>query len=275
MKTLTTSFLCLLLAGCSTSKVSSQAAQNLKSVSTGTTVTNAGSYFPAQAKTPIDRIHTVLMEAMKSGEKLNFSDRYRLMEPVIKDVFDFDEISQIALGDYWKTLSIKDRSAFTSKLIELAIATYSSNFNHYEGEQFVFQGGQSTPNNKVLLTYTLETPGQQPIKYDYWVNMLTKRPKIANIDVDGISDLALKNAQYTSVIQREGLQSLINKMTLKISEHGKKEPSMTSEAATIDDRRPTVKEGEDLDKQRAKSDCAQLYKVGSKDYGNCVMQLLK
>jgi phospholipid transport system substrate-binding protein len=39
--------------------------------------------------------------------------------------------------------------------------------------------------------------------------------------VDGISDLALKKAQYTSVIDREGFDALLNKLTQKIADYAK------------------------------------------------------
>ncbi|MBM4201241.1 MAG: hypothetical protein FJ189_08135, partial [Gammaproteobacteria bacterium] len=44
---------------------------------------------------------------------------------------------------------------------------------------------------------------------------------IINIIVDGISDLALKKAQYTSVIDREGFDKLLDKLQTKISDYAK------------------------------------------------------
>jgi phospholipid transport system substrate-binding protein len=51
------------------------------------------------------------------------------------------------------------------------------------------------------------------------VSELNGQWQIINIIVDGISDLALKKAQYTSVIDREGFDSLLNKLTQKIADY--------------------------------------------------------
>ncbi|MBL8528930.1 MAG: ABC transporter substrate-binding protein, partial [Burkholderiales bacterium] len=46
--------------------------------------------------------------------------------------------------------------------------------------------------------------------------------RIVNIVADGISDLALKRAQYTSIMEREGFDSLLAKLSQKIADYAKK-----------------------------------------------------
>jgi phospholipid transport system substrate-binding protein len=64
-------------------------------------------------------------------------------------------------------------------------------------------------------------PNDKPIKFEYIVNEFNGKWVIINIVVDGISDLALKKAQYTSVIDREGFPKLLEKLQQKVADYAK------------------------------------------------------
>ena len=74
-------------------------------------------------------------------------------------------------------------------------------------------------SNRVTLRYELVAPQEKPVKFEYVLGQVNNQWVIINIVVDGISDLALKKAQYTSVIEREGFESLLNKLNQKIIDH--------------------------------------------------------
>ena len=61
----------------------------------------------------------------------------------------------------------------------------------------------------------------KPIRFEYVVGQLNGSWRIINIVVDGISDLAIKKAQYTSVMDREGFDALLAKLAQKISDYAK------------------------------------------------------
>ncbi len=171
------------------------------------------------ARKPVDRLNETLIDAMKGAKQLGYPGRYKLIEPVVKDTFEFEAVSQIALGGHWKKLDKQQKTAFMAKLIDLSIATYAAQFNSYAGEAFKFEGGQDIKNGRLLLRYNFTAPKEKPIKFEYIVGELNGQWQIINIIVDGISDLALKKAQYTSVIDREGFDSLLNKLSQKITDY--------------------------------------------------------
>jgi phospholipid transport system substrate-binding protein len=45
--------------------------------------------------------------------------------------------------------------------------------------------------------------------------------KIINIIANGVSDLALKRSEYTSILERDGFEALIAKMNEKIDNYSK------------------------------------------------------
>ncbi len=175
----------------------------------------------AEAKIPVDRLNDALIEAMKGGKQLGYAGRYKKLDPVVRETFEFEAVSMIALGAHWKKLDQPQKLAFMDKLAELSVATYAAQFKAYGGEAFQLVSGQEIKNGKQLLTYNLVAPKEKPIKFEYYVGQFNGQWQIVNIVVDGISDLALKKAQYTSVIDREGLDALLKKLTQKIADYAK------------------------------------------------------
>ena len=175
----------------------------------------------AEARKPVDRLNSTLIEVMNGGQKLGYAGRYKKLDPVVKDTFEFEAVSLIALGTHWKKLEQPQKLAFMDKLTDLSVATYAAQFKEYGGESFQFDSSQDIKNGKLVLRYNLVAPNEKPIKFEYFVGQFNGQWHIINIVVDGISDLALKKAQYTSVIDREGFDALLTKLTQKISDYAK------------------------------------------------------
>lgn len=180
------------------------------------------------ARNPVERLNQVLIESMKGGKQLGYQGRYKKLEPVVKDTFEFEAVSQIALGGHWKKLELAQKSAFVQKITDLSIATYAAQFKEFGGEAFKFDSSQDLKNGRLLLRYNLTAPKEKPIKFEYIVGDFKGQWQIINIIVDGISDLALKRAQYESVIDREGFDSLLKKLSQKIADYAKDEGAAKS-----------------------------------------------
>ncbi|CAL1239340.1 HpnM family protein [Candidatus Methylocalor cossyra] len=172
-----------------------------------------------EARKPVDKLNDTLIAVMKGAKQLGYQGRYKKLEPVVKEAFEFEAVSQIALGSHWKKLDKAQKTAFLQKFIDLSIATYAAQFNDYAGESFKFDSSQELSNGRQLLRYQLVAPKAKPVKFEYIVSEFNGRWEIINVIVDGISDLALKKAQYTSVIDREGFDSLLNKLSQKIADY--------------------------------------------------------
>ena len=173
------------------------------------------------AKQTVDKLNTVIIEAMKNAKQLGYKGRYAKLDPVIKETHDFVAIAQIALGSHWKALNDEQKKAFIDKLTELSIATYAAQFNGYSGESFKYDSEQAMRSNRITLHYQLVAPNEKPVVFEYVLGQSNGQWAIINIVVDGISDLALKKAQYTSLIEREGFDNLLNKLTQKITDYAK------------------------------------------------------
>ncbi|MGZ8951849.1 MAG: ABC transporter substrate-binding protein, partial [Methylobacter sp.] len=104
---------------------------------------------------------------------------------------------------------------------QFSIASYAHNFKDYSGESFVFDSEEETTRGGVVVHSHLVIPGDKPVKFDYMLKEKGNSWRIINIIANGVSDLALKRSEYTTILQREGFDALITKINEKIDNYSK------------------------------------------------------
>lgn len=193
-----------------------------------TLVSVAAEPAPGSAGAVVARLDAALIEAMKNARTLGYQGRYDALAPVVAATHDFESISKLAVGKHWKTLSDEQKTSLVKKMTEYSIATYAAQFDAYNDEEFVYQSEQPGKNERVTVRYVLKSSGEPNHQFDYNMAQVNGQWRIINIVVDGISDLALKKAQYEKIIEREGFDSLLGKLAEKIADYAKSRTGKSS-----------------------------------------------
>jgi phospholipid transport system substrate-binding protein len=175
----------------------------------------------ATAKQVVEKFQAELIAVMKNGKQLGYAGRYdKLYEPV-SDSHDLTKIARIVVGKEWEKLSEAQQQKLVDDFIRLSVASYAHNFKDYSGESFVFDSEEETARGGVVVHSTLIIPDDKPVKFDYMLKEKGTSWRIINIIANGVSDLALKRSEYTTILQREGFDALIAKINEKIDNYSK------------------------------------------------------
>jgi hopanoid biosynthesis associated membrane protein HpnM len=161
------------------------------------------------AAKPVAAVQDALIAVMKQGKKLSYQARYEKLDPVVASSFDFPFIARLVLGPAWDKLDADQRQKFADSLQRLSTSSYAKEFDAYSGQSFKPAGNQSQ-GGVVVVRYVFEQPHDRPIRFDYQVHKAADGQwKIANVVVDGVSDLALKRGQYRKLYAEKGFSGLI------------------------------------------------------------------
>lgn len=174
---------------------------------------------PLTADAVVERLHGTLIRVMESADKLGYAGRYQMLKPVVDSSFDFVEISRIVMGRYWRKLDNNQQTEFLSIFRELSTATYASRFDGYSGESFRQIATEPFKGERILLKTELVKQNGETIPFLYVLQPHQEKWLIVNVVADGVSDLSLKKAEYTSIMKREGFPRLIKKLRQKIAEY--------------------------------------------------------
>lgn len=199
--------------------------RTLKFVVIAALLSLAASSQPATAEQPtasavVETLHASLLEVMRDAEALGFSGRYEKLSGVVANNFDFLTIAKVVTGRNWKTASDDQKRSFLEVFQQLSTATYASNFSGYGGEQFRTVSTEPVRGGTVVKTELVKTGGEA-ISLNYMLRESNERWQIVNVTAQGVSDLSLKRAEYTAVINSEGLDSLVEKLRSKVSQMGR------------------------------------------------------
>ena len=171
------------------------------------------------AEDTINNLHAELLLAMQLPEKTSVAKRIETLKPVIEASFDFTTIAKIILGDSWPTLSNEQRSLFQDTLQRLSVATYADHFSKFSGEKFLVTKVNDKKQLTIVDTRLIPVNGSiddKSISMRYLLTRKDDRWQIINVIAQGVSDLALKQAEYAYVIKKDGFKGLVSQLNDKI-----------------------------------------------------------
>ncbi len=173
------------------------------------------------AKQVIEDFQGQLISVMKEGKALGFQGRYDKLDAVVKKSHDLPKIARIVVGKQWEELTPEQQTKLEDAVSRLSVSAYAYNFKDFSGETFSFISEEETGRGGVVIHSNLKIPGDRDVKFDYMMKKKDDTWQIINIIADGVSDLALKRSDYTSVLTREGFDALLAKINEKIESYAK------------------------------------------------------
>ncbi|PPD49251.1 MAG: hopanoid biosynthesis protein HpnM [Methylobacter sp.] len=175
----------------------------------------------ASAKQIVEKFQSDLIAVMKEGKQLGYAGRYEKLKEAVINSHDLSKIARIVVGKEGEKLSEEQQQKLDEVFSKLSIASYAHNFKDYSGESFVFDSEEQTARGGVVIHSHLVIPDDKPVKFDYMLKEKGNSWRIINIIANGVSDLALKRSEYTTILQREGFDALIAKINEKIDTYSK------------------------------------------------------
>jgi phospholipid transport system substrate-binding protein len=164
----------------------------------------------------IKKFNATLIDSMKRAKELGYSGRYQLLEPVIKDSFALSYMATISVGKYQKALNEKEKNLLLDTYTEWTIATYAGRFDDYSGEKFELISASKPDQDTVTVISRLIDSDNEERDFYYRLRKIEGKWRIVDIQISGVSQLALTRSQFVDVINSKGFSALISILKEKI-----------------------------------------------------------
>ncbi len=165
----------------------------------------------------VQELHTVLLKVMQAGNSMEFSERYLILEPTVTESFDTPAIAKVILSRYWKNLTPQQQEGFVSLFNQQTIATYASRFNSFDNDVFKIITTKKLKKDRILVRTEIQSNSESSIKLDYLMHKNNKQWFIISVIADGVNDLSLKRAEYSTIIKNNGYEKLVKDIEKKIA----------------------------------------------------------
>lgn len=169
----------------------------------------------------VKNFYAELLDVMKQGDKLGFSGRYKKLDPVLQQTFNLPLMTKLVSGLGWNNASPDEQAKLTKAFSDFSVANYASRFAKYDGEQFNVAGEKPAPGGKIVET-TIKPKDSDAVTLNYLMRQDDSGAwRIVDVFTAGtISELATRRAEFSSVIQHDGINALVNSLDQKSKQMG-------------------------------------------------------
>lgn len=139
-----------------------------------------------------------------------------LVDAKVLPHFDFQRMTQLAVGRYWRTASPEQRQALVTQFRDMLVRTYTKVFTVYRDQTIEVKPLRSAPGDtEVTINTVISKPGSQPTLVDYEMKMSADGWKVFDISIEGVSMVMSYRGTFASQIQQDGIDGLIRTLSDK------------------------------------------------------------
>lgn len=150
---------------------------------------------------------------IQSGDQKKITD---LVEVKVLPHFDFERMTQLAVGKYWRTATPEQKQALITEFRNMLVRTYTKVFMVYRDQVIeVKPSKMAADDTEVTVKTVISKPGSQPILVDYEMKKADSGWKVFDISIDGVSMVMSYRGTFTSEIQANGIEGLIKTLSAK------------------------------------------------------------
>lgn len=140
---------------------------------------------------------------------------------LIEPYFDFEAMTQSAMGRYWPKADATQRTAVVAEFQELLIRTYGSAVFKYSGKPIEYSDVKWSKDGERALVPTKVEPVSGPaVPIDYKLHQASGSWKVYDVVIDNISLVTNYRSSFANEIRSGGVDGLIAKLRARNEELG-------------------------------------------------------
>lgn len=182
------------------------------------------SFASTEGSTPTDALSetiNAIIDTLKD-EELTKSERKEerriKIRGLIRDRFDFEEMSKRSLAKNWKKISSEDKEEFVAIFSDLLEASYIGKIEGYTDEKVTYDKETIKGDGKYGVVSTSIVTKSVNIPIDYKLKRKSDKWWVYDVVVEGVSFISTYRSQYDEIINKESFAKLIEKMRTKLNE---------------------------------------------------------
>lgn len=166
------------------------------------------------AKSFINSLGSKAIGIASSGsmDKQKLSD----LEQLFITNVDINWVGKFVLSGHWRTLTEDQKKRYIVNYQNFVIKHYTSHFTDYTRETFKVTNARDDGGSQYTVTMHIMRPGKEDLVVDYRVHQSEGGAlKIFDIIVEGVSLITTQRSEFSSVVERKGINYLIDQLGAK------------------------------------------------------------
>jgi len=159
----------------------------------------------------------LLQSAVRSGPA---EDRIAVLRDLVRRGFNLKLTSQFVLGKFWHRATADQRAEFQDLFTEYLVNSYARHIGSYRTETLAIVASHPVGSKDVLVETSVESNdgATNPI---WRVRAKNGEYKIIDVSIDGVSLALTQRREFAAVINRDGLDGLLDLLREKLAAQAK------------------------------------------------------
>ncbi len=142
-------------------------------------------------------------------ERVSRESQFRTL---LRDKFDVPLITRLVVGRHWRHATDTQKQAFMLVFEEHIVKIYTSQLGVYNEEIVAIRNVASRTERDTIVGTEVMRSSDAPLQLDWLVREEAGAYRVIDIAAEGVSLMTTKRSEFSSVIQRDGLDGLIEKL---------------------------------------------------------------
>lgn len=147
-----------------------------------------------------------------TNESYSDEDRMAHYRELLRDGFAVNTIARFALGRYWRSATPELREEYLALFQDFVLDIYSKRLDAFSGESFTILESIAIDGSDTMVSTEISGGDGPPIRVDYRVRSQNNALQIVDVLVEGISLIVTQRSEFASVINRDGLDGLLEQL---------------------------------------------------------------
>lgn len=172
------------------------------------------------ARTTTQEVLAILKQD-KDIQNGNHAKVLQLIEAKVLPNFDFNRMTQLAVGKHWPRATAKQKQALVTEFRNLLVRTYANSLTAFNNQTVDFKPLVMKPGDTdVTVRSEVRQPGGQPIPIDYRMYQTAFGWKVYDVAIDGVSLVINYRASFSNTIRQSGIDGLIKALASQSAKGG-------------------------------------------------------
>lgn len=181
---------------------------------------------PGSPSAVINTVHEAMQGVLQDAATTTYQQRFDRLAPALDQAYDFNFMADKALGRAFAGLKVEQQGLWRVAFRNYTISSYAGQFDAFNGQSFETLGEEAAPHETVLVRSRLLDPGKADMALNYRLQQTAGRWQIVDVYLKGtVSELALRRADFTAILEREGFEPLLASMQKKIATFSAEKPT--------------------------------------------------
>jgi len=153
------------------------------------------------------------LQARRAEVDRNPSLIYGMVDSIVAPHFDFERITQGAVGQYWRQASPNQQRALVDAFKQVLIRTYARSLLNYSGQEIRYLPVRpGSRDSTVTVSTEVQDSGGPPVPVDYRLYNNSGRWKVYDVVIDNASLVGNYRSSFAAEVRKGGIDGLISKL---------------------------------------------------------------